>query len=344
MAKRKEVIRGLHNVFTTYTFKEYGNGNEKDMYIYEISTFSYEQSVDENTILFAIADSEDVGKYITINGEPKIISENDNFIITDGVVFSGNGGGSGDGEVSAGNYMERDGSNYIGSLDLVGHSISPSWTITDKDGNLEIKDDLNLVVENGAKVDFYGEWSYENNSTTTKLPTTCSGSWGNTLPAANTPQELTVKDITLDASYSQTISAPKSGLEVKNSKVVKASGSDTSTKTAKVTFKHRIYYGATTLSSISGLDDLKTIEGTELSTTFVKTFTANCTGGKYIYLAYPSSITGTPEFTVNGFGTTEIEESNPTITNDYGANINYKVLRIKNIQNGSSIPVNVTKK
>lgn len=84
MAKRKEVIIGLHNVFTP-------NADN----LYDISTFSYEQSVDENTILFAIADSEDVGKYITINGEPRIISENDNFIITDGVVFSGNGGGSG---------------------------------------------------------------------------------------------------------------------------------------------------------------------------------------------------------------------------------------------------------
>lgn len=95
MAKRKEVINGLHNIFTTYTFDEYADGREKDMY--EISRFSYEQSVDENTILFVIADSEDVGRYITINGVPKIISENDNFIITDGVVFSGNGGGTGSG-------------------------------------------------------------------------------------------------------------------------------------------------------------------------------------------------------------------------------------------------------
>ena len=83
MAKRKEVINGLHNVFTL---------NSADLY--DISTFSYEQSVDENTILFVIADSEDVGKYITINGAPKIISENDNFIITDGIVFSGNGSGT----------------------------------------------------------------------------------------------------------------------------------------------------------------------------------------------------------------------------------------------------------
>lgn len=81
MAKRKEVINGLHNVFTL---------NSADLY--DISTFSYEQSVDENTILFAIADAEDVGKYITINGEPRTINENDNFIITDGIVFSGNGG------------------------------------------------------------------------------------------------------------------------------------------------------------------------------------------------------------------------------------------------------------
>jgi hypothetical protein len=93
MAKRKEVINGLHNIFTPNTDN-----------LYDISTFSYEQSVDENTILFVIADSEDVGRYITINGEPKIISENDNFIITNGVVFSGNGGGSSDVTITGSEY------------------------------------------------------------------------------------------------------------------------------------------------------------------------------------------------------------------------------------------------
>lgn len=338
MAKRKEVINGLHNIFTL---------NSDDLY--DISSFSYEQSVDENTILFVIADSEDVGKYITINGEPKIISENDNFIITEGIVFSGNGGGSGNSggnSVDLSDYMRRDGSNYIGSLDLVAHSIEPQWTIREQNGNPvgNIKTTMSIEVENGALVDFYGKWEYEDETATKKSPTSCSGNWGNTLPSVNTPQELLVEGITSDTSYSQTISAEKSGLEVKNGKVVKASGYDTSTRTASVVFKHRIYYGATTLSSISSLADLKTIEGTELSDTFAKTFTANCTGGKYIYLAYPSSISGTPEFTVNGFGTSEIEESNHEITNDYGADVIYKVLRIKNIQSGSAIPVNVTKK
>lgn len=342
MAKRKEVIRGLHNIFQIYTFDEGANGVEKDMY--EISEFSYEQSVDENTILFVIADSEDVGRYITINGEPKIISENDNFIITNGVVFSGNGGNSSSG-VSSDEFMKCDGSNYISSLNLVSHQIAPTWTIKDTNGVIvETKNNASIDVENGAKVDFKGIWSYENSSENqTKVPTACSGHWGSILPKPGVGAQLDASSITSTTSYSQTISAPKSGLEVKNNKVVKASGDDTSTKTVKVTFKPRIYYGATELAEISSLANLKTLL-TDLSTTFEKTFTANCTGGKYIYLAYPSSISGTPEFTVNGFGTTEIEETNPTITNDYGADINYKVLRIKNIQNGSAIPVIVTKK
>lgn len=338
MAKRKEVINGLHNVFTL---------NSDDLY--DISSFSYEQSVDENTILFVIADSEDVGKYITINGEPKIISENDNFIITEGIVFSGNGEGSGNSggnSVDLSDYMRRDGSNYIGSLDLVAHSISPQWTIKDQNGNPvgNKQITMSIEVENGALVDFYGEWEYEDEIATKKSPTSCSGNWGNTLPSAKTPKELLVEGITSDASYSQTISAEKSGLEVKNGKVVKASGYDTDTKTAKVTFKHRIYYGPSELAEISSLADLKTIEGTELSDTFTKTFTANCTGGKYIYLAYPSSISGTPEFYFTGFLSTEIIESNLTIKNDYGADINYKVLRTNNKQTGSAIPVIVTKK
>lgn len=124
MAKRKEVINGLHNIFQVYTFDEYENGTEKNMY--DISRISYEQSVDENTIIFAIADSEDVGRYITINGEPKIISENDNFIITDGVVFSGNGGGSSD--------VTNTGCEYTAgtNIDITGNAISAKGYVFDE--------------------------------------------------------------------------------------------------------------------------------------------------------------------------------------------------------------------
>ena len=343
MAKRKEVINGLHNVFTL---------NSDDLY--DISSFSYEQSVDENTILFAIADSEDVGNYITINGEPKIISENDNFIITDGIVFSGNGGGSGNsggnsgdnnGGVSGDNYMLRYGSNYTGSSSLVNHSISPQWTIKNQSGTPvdSTQDKMSIEVEYGAKVDFSGEWSYEAEIATTKEPTACSGNWGDALPNPGNVVTFSESNIERTTSFSQTISGPKSGLEVKNGKVVVASGSDTDTKTASVTFKHRIYYGASTLSSISNLEDLKRLN-TEFSDTFAKTFTANCTGGKYIYLAYPSAIPGNPVFNVGGFDSSEIIESNRKITNDYDSDIDYKVLRILNKQNGSSITVKVTKK
>lgn len=141
MAKRKEVIRGLHNIFTPNTDN-----------LYDISTFSYEQSVDENTILFVIADSEDVGRYITINGEPKIISENDNFIITNGVVFSGNGGGSSDVTITGSEYAA--GTN----IDITGNVISATG-YTYANDNFYIGNDITYETINdlGWEILYEGE-------------------------------------------------------------------------------------------------------------------------------------------------------------------------------------------
>lgn len=342
MAKRKEVINGLHNVFTL---------NSDDLY--DISSFSYEQSVDENTILFAIADSEDVGNYITINGEPKIISENDNFIITEGIVFSGNGGGSGnsggnngdnnDG-VSGDNYMLRDGSNYTGSSSLVNHSIIPQWIIKNQSGTHvdNIQDKMSIEVEYGEKVDFSGEWSYEAKTATTKEPTACSGNWGDELPSPGNVVPYSKSNIEETTSFSQTISGPKSGLEVKNGKVVKASGYDTSTRTASVVFKHRIYYGCTELDEITSLANLKTLS-TELNTSFEKTFDVDCGGGKYIYIAYPTSILGEPSFKIGGLDFTNLVETTIEIENDYGLKVNYNIRRVFDIQTSTKTIV-VTKK
>ena len=325
MAKRKEVINGLHNVFTLNVDN-----------LYDISTFSYEQSIDENTILFAIADLQDVGKYITINGEPKIISENDNFIITDGIVFSGNGGGSGSG-TSSGNYMNCDASNYIASLDLVSHSITPTWNIKKQDGTkVETKNDLVIDVENGAKVDFSGTWSYANaDGITTKPLTSCSGSWGSEIKGANVTYSLTKTDIEVNTTYEQSISAPKSGLEVKNGKVVKATGNDTSKKSTSVTFKHLMYFGSSNKTNLSNLADLQSLSGSE--------FIVNLSGNKevknivcsnnYAYIAWPKSL-GTKIWSVGGLDNKPIE-STVTITNQYGKNIEYLITRSENTLNAT---------
>jgi hypothetical protein len=242
------------------------------------------------------------------------------------------------------NLMKNDGSNYVASLDLVEHSITPKWTIKKQDNTfVEEKTDMTINVENGAKVDFYGQWSYAAKGETTKLPTSCSGDWGNELPGVNTPIEKTASSLTSTTSYSQTIKAPKSGLEVKNNKVVKAVGSDTSKKTVSVTFKPRIYYGATTLASISSLADLKTLGKTELNTTFEKTFNVDCGEGKYIYLVYPKSMSGNPSFNIGGFDVGDIIEKTAEITNEYGLAINYNILRVSNIQTASKTVI-VTKK
>ena len=86
MAKKNEHIVGLHNLFTTAIERVDG----VDEYYYDLTIRDYNQSVTENTILFVDADNEDVNKYIHINNTFKRIRPGDNYIITDGKVYSNN--------------------------------------------------------------------------------------------------------------------------------------------------------------------------------------------------------------------------------------------------------------
>lgn len=87
MAKRVEHIVGLHNLFPTAIERIDG----VDELYYDLSVnLDYNQSVTENTVLFVDADSEDVNKYIHINSTFKRIRPGDNYIITEGKVYSNN--------------------------------------------------------------------------------------------------------------------------------------------------------------------------------------------------------------------------------------------------------------
>lgn len=141
--------------------------------------------------------------------------------------------------------MNRDGSNYQGSLTLVSPSITSKWTIKKQDGSMKTTSTANsLSLENGAKVDYTGTFSYSAADSTHKAPTSCSGSFGTTLPAAGTASDtLTKENLTANTSLSVSLYSPKSGLEVSGGKVVKASGNDTTSASASVSFSHRRYWG-----------------------------------------------------------------------------------------------------
>ena len=87
MAKKIEHIVGLHNLFPTAI--ERIDGVDERYYDLSVS-LDYNQSVTENTVLFVDADSEDVNKYIHINSTFKRIRPGDNYIISDGKVYSNN--------------------------------------------------------------------------------------------------------------------------------------------------------------------------------------------------------------------------------------------------------------
>jgi hypothetical protein len=143
--------------------------------------------------------------------------------------------------------MKKDGSNYVGDMNLVSQYITPKWTIKNQSGVQQLTSRTTaLTVEIGAKVDFSGMWSYDDKSLTTKLPTSCSGSWGTELIGAGKTKTISDTNLTSTKTYTQTIYAPKSGLEVVNNKVVKATGVDDNKITASVTFLPRIYYGVST--------------------------------------------------------------------------------------------------
>lgn len=252
------------------------------------------------------------------------------------------GGGSNSGGEQNPNdkiYMFIDGSNYKGDLSLVNSSISNiEWNIKKQDDTLVSSSVLSsITVEYGAKVDYHGEWKYANKGENSKLPTSCSGSWGSELPNPEVLVTFEENDITTSKTFSQTISAPKGGLIVKDNKVVVADQTelDKSTVSNTVTFKHLMYYGSSNKTSLSNLADLQSLGGSE--------FIANLSGNKevknivctnnYAYIAWPKSL-GKKIWNVGGLDNQPVEDT-VTITNQYGKNIEYIITRSENTLNAT---------
>lgn len=250
---------------------------------------------------------------------------------------SGNGGG---GYVPNDKiYMFIDGSNYKGDLSLVNSSISNiQWNIKKQDNTIVASSNSeSITVEYGAKVDYYGEWTYANKGENEKLPTSCSGSWGAELPEPEVLVPFEANDITSSTTFSQTISAPKSGLIVKDNKVVVADQTelDELTISNTVTFNHLMYYGSSNNTSLSDLSDLQSLGANE--------FIADLDGDKevknivcsnnYAYIAWPITL-GKKIWNVGGMDYQPIEET-VTITNQYGEEIDYIITRSENTLNAT---------
>lgn len=253
--------------------------------------------------------------------------------------------------------MLKDGSNYVGDLALTTQTLTPSWAIKDNKGvTKSTSTNANIDVEFGAVVDYLGKWKYNSPSSSQKKPTTFSGDFTNSDVGANVEVSKAWNGINKDSSkksFSQKISAPKSGLIVSSNKVVRASGNDENTVSNSVSFKHRIYYGLSTNANISDLSGFKSLISIKIGSITTNTqlvsslssytTSVDCSGGKYIYFIYPSSL-GSLTWTIGGFDSTSlIEEDTKTITNDYGYSVSYKICRTPK-QTGNPMNVVINKK
>lgn len=231
------------------------------------------------------------------------------------------------------NKMNRDGSNYQGSLALVSPAVTSRWTIRKQDGTqVATKTDNAISLENGAKADYSGMFQYPTANATHKAPTRCDGSFGTTLPAPATPSAtLTKTGLIANTSLTVNLYAPKSGLEVSGGKVVKAAGNDKTSATASVSFYHRRYWG---VSADESADITKLTS--ELSNACAKTLAFDCSGGRYFYYAYPKAL-GTAAWKVGGFDVSDNVLTETTITNEYGLPVAYYVYRSKNLLTDPSV-------
>lgn len=234
--------------------------------------------------------------------------------------------------------MNTNGDNYVEDSPLVVPSISHVWKVNKQDGTTQVSTSTSvaLVVENGAKVDFTGSFSWTA-AAGKKSPTSITGDFGTVLPDSGVGVALSIQGITAARTISGTISAAKGGLIVENSKVVKASGTDSEKASVSVSFRHKLFYGTST-ETAANVEELTGV----LAASRAQTRKFNCTGGKYFYFAIPSALCSGIKFTIGGLTNSDFIITNVDIVNQYGYMVNYNVYRINSIQNGSAISVTVS--
>ena len=235
-------------------------------------------------------------------------------------------------EINTSVFMRKDGSNYVSSLALVTPIISSSWKIKKQDGTQVSTSTANsITIENGAKVDYSGTSSQPTPSESQTAPTAITGDFGTEASGSKTDT-----DITANKTFRVTFTAPKSGLEVSGTKVVRASGNQKTSASASVAFSHKRYWGTFAEEDV----DITKLSK-ELNNSKAKTIDFNCSGGKYFYYAYPK-VLGSTAWKVGGLAFTGYQLTEKTITNEYGLSVTYYVYRSKELQTGSSIKAEIS--
>ena len=215
---------------------------------------------------------------------------------------------------------------------LANITITTNWSVSKADGtaaDIDVQRDAKHIdLEFGYVATTYLEWKWTL-ADGQKPPTACSGYAGTTLPEQGVETPWESDDLKKSTTFTQTITAPKTGLVVVNGSVVKASGQlDSRSASVSVTFKHRWYFGVST-SATPTADAIRNLAATGLTLTLGLTSTGVKTAkSEYLVYSYPAALGAITKITQDGatpvFGAFT-RRPDVTVTNDAGAKIVYAV-------------------
>lgn len=230
---------------------------------------------------------------------------------------------------------------------------------TDGEGNIIVKDDIQLTAENisynNSNVDLALDDVYEklgdlmyipisitsltNNKNTVEMGTTITDvvlNWNYN----KVPKALTLDNETLDVNLK---TKTLSGQNITSNKTYTLKATDernaVATKTTSITFLNGVYYGAGNDLEIDGITNEFVLSLTKtLQSSRAKTFTVNAGVGKHIYYIIPSRY-GIPIFKIGGFEGGFGKLGTVNFTNISGYEENYDVYKSSNANLGNTTVV-----
>lgn len=105
-----------------------------------------------------------------------------------------------------------------------------------------------------------------------------------------------------------------------------------------ITYLNKIYWGTSTNSSIAD-SGIIALAGQDLGTNKNKTVYYDCSGGKYVYYAFPQELGAISLVIVNGSNFSDYIQYSVSFTNSHGYTEPYYVYKFQNIQYGKNIRV-----
>lgn len=223
---------------------------------------------------------------------------------------------------------------------LVSPVITPQWTFLKSDGstpyNPASSGSKNLIVDKGVRAELNATYLYPAPTSDQALPTGTNGVFGTSLPAPNTQSPLfNQANITANATFTQNLTKPKTGLPVVNGYVTLPSGNDVTTDSVSITFSGRSYLGYS-VNTVLSPSDILALANKIFATTRARTVSGvTATLTQYTYLVYDASLGDLTNVIMDGAepilqAFTKLADV--TIVNDAGLSMAMRVYRSNQTQ------------